>query len=156
MKKLILSASAMALLFTACKKDDDNNGGGGSSNTFKIGSSTYTSVNVIAASNGGVSTLSASDASGNGFAVLFTALPTASGTYTITDGLFPTSANEVTLMATRASDTTSFFATGTPAQTVNVTVSGGKISVTTPTVWAKELFATDDSVQISANIKQTN
>jgi hypothetical protein len=149
MKKMILAAACLTLVFAACKKSDDNGGGVGSQQ-FKIGPNTYTALAVVGTGSG----LGAIATGGNSLSINFpgTTLPTASGSYTIVSGT-PTGTQ---LSFGAIKDTSDFYSPSlATAGTATVTVDGGKVSVSFENIWAKNITNANDSLQISANLKQT-
>jgi hypothetical protein len=137
MKKLLLCAAAMTLLFTACKKNDDDNPVTGlGKNQWKINGNTYTAAGVSGIA--GILSATATNANGTDQSSVIinfeaTTFPTTGGTYKIVD--IADAADEIDLTVTRTiSGTTSAWdskATGNPTATVAVDAAG-KITVTIP------------------------
>jgi hypothetical protein len=152
MKKIILSLLVTSALFTACKKDDDN-GGGTTTNQWKIGPNTYTGTTGATVQGNMVSNGSSNGTTASSFVVSFNTLPTTSGTYKITSS--PLADDEVSILAGTGSTTSgTFYASMDNSSTATVTVTDGKISVTVPPVWAKNMADVTDSLQISGNLTQ--
>jgi hypothetical protein len=154
MKKIILSLVVTSALFTACKKDDDN-GGGTTTNQWKIGPNTYTGTTGATVQGNTLSNGSSNGTTASTFVVSFNTLPTTGGTYKIVAS--PSAADEILVTAGTGSVTSgSFYGTvsNSANATATVTVTDGKISVTVPSVWAKNLADATDSLQISGNLTQ--
>ena len=148
MKKLLLGAVALTMLATACKKSDD----GGTSNTWKVGSSSYTATTVAGNGNGGAYGVTASSGT-DGITFTFNgAAAPASGSYKVVKALIP-AAGQVSFIANKG--TTDFYTpTGNDNISATVTNNGGKITVNMPNAWAKTSSSATDSVQVSANLTQ--
>jgi hypothetical protein len=154
MKKIILSLLVTSALFTACKKDDDN-GGGTTTNQWKIGPNTYTASTGATLQGDALANVASTASTGSSFTVTFNTVPTTGGTYKIVGGV-PSAADEVLITAGTGSLTSlSYYETSDNVSnpTANVTVENGKISVTVPSVWAKNITESD-SLQISGNLTQ--
>ena len=158
MKKALLSMAAVATLFTACKKSDDDNGGGTSTNQWKIGGTTYTALaqNGVALNGSTLAGTSASSTSGSVLWVSFGgAVPTTSGTYKIVETADAADEIDITAIAGSAGSGTVYGSMDRTANpTAAVTVTGGKISVTIPEVWAQNAANANDSVKVSGNLTQ--
>lgn len=156
MKKLLLGAAALTMLATACKKKDD---GGTPSNSWKVGSTSYTSMATVGASMGSLYTVTASTGNGTstsliGFTFSGAAAP-AAGTYKVVGSSSPAAGQVVfTAASGSASGTTSYKSTGSDNINATVSVSNGKVSVSMPDTWAKNISGSD-SVKVNANITQT-
>jgi hypothetical protein len=145
MKKILLSATALTLLFASCKKDDDK----GTSENFVVGSTTYPVVDggvingpTLLATSGDLNNISS-------FTVMFngTAAPTASGSYKVVAGL--PGANEISVNTMISNGASSYISTGHDNVSAAVTVNGGKVSINLPKTWAVKPGG-GDSVQVSA------
>ena len=151
MKKLLLSAAALTILFASCKKDDDN-GGGGSSNTFVIGTTSYSAGTVQTVASQLIGAATGTTGASVSFQFNGSALPTTGGSFKVVDGT--PAANEVAVSAAVSNPLKGYVSTGNDNVSATVTVSGGKVSVSLPKVWAVNPMTAGDSVQISANITQ--
>lgn len=155
MKKILLSAAALTVLFAACSKSDDDNN---ASSTWKVGGTSYTALTVSEDTSLLIGNLVAVSGTGNNvnsFAIIFdSAIPTANGTYKIVSS--PDSSNEVSIWAinTSGSSMTSYTSSDWANANATVTVSGGKVSVSVPEVWAINDDNASDSVKISGSITQ--
>lgn len=138
MKKLIFPAFAiLILLCTSCSKtsNSSNNGSGGS---WTLNSNNYPAVTCIGNQYGIQGTLTAATTAtqaANASDIVLTfynTLPTTPGNFVVISGNGnPTSSNQVQILTTVNGITgTTYLSTGAGTnQTVYVTVSGGKISV---------------------------
>ena len=152
MKKLLLGATALTLLFSACKKDDTPTG---PSNYIKIGSETYNVTgftpiaNAVAVSGG-----SGSNSGSITFSFGTGAGAPSSGTYKVVEDA--TASNEVELSVGRFNGTTTTGYGSIGTSTVNVTVAtdGGKMSISMPEVQVKQLIGGTETITVSANAKQ--
>ena len=125
MKKLFLGIVAVSLLFaTSCSKSSNTGAGGWSFKGISYGATTAVGT---AASQ----TLSAVDASASNPSTLsfvFNTYPTASGTYhVVADAANSGAGNYLSLILTVGS--AGYLSTGTDNVTAHVTVSGGKVSI---------------------------
>jgi len=139
MKKILLSATALTLLFASCKKDDDKGAGNSwTLNGTNYGvSTTQRTATSLTATSGGTSTVM----------FMFDALPTTSGTYVIGG----TGANSMDILASTLNGTTpSLYSNTSVTANATVTVNGGKITINTPEIWVEGM--SDDSVKFSANV----
>jgi len=147
MKKLLLGAAALTLMFTACKKDDDN---GTPANTFKVGSTTFT-TNTVQTSGSTVIAAGTNGSSGGSVTFSFpgTAAPVA-GTYKVVENA--TAANEVEFTAASTVGGNNFYGS-TGAGTVNAVVSfdGTKIKISMPDAPAKDIMGGTAEVMVNAN-----
>ena len=150
MKKLLLGAVALTMLATACKKSDDST----PANSWKVGANSYTAATVAGSGTSGFYTLTAVDASANGLTFTFngTTAPTA-GTYKVSSAIIPP-AGQVSFVASVSPK--AYSPTGNDNISAVVTVNSGKVSVSLPNAWAKSSSSATDSVQVSANVTQTN
>jgi hypothetical protein len=125
MKKMILGAAALALMFTACKKKEEESK---PSNFWKVGSNTYTALQVNS-TGGGILTAATTENGGNSIGVTFNgnSLPTTGGTYIVKQTT--TADNEVSVIATESS-TAGVYTVG--SGTLTVTVNNGKVTVDMP------------------------
>jgi hypothetical protein len=148
MKKLVLPALALSLIFTACSKTKKNDPSGGSS--FKIGNKNY-AVSTVLNFEEGLAAISGT----NYLTINFNnkTLPTVSGVYQVSYDSIPNSLFFL-VVTIQGSDTVGYFPAG-PA-TANVTVSGGKVGVSFTGVKTYKFNNGGffDSVMISANVKQ--
>jgi hypothetical protein len=153
MKKILFGFFVLSILFTtSCKKSPSPNPGG--SWTFK--STTYNTNTCTG--NGSVltaSTLTSSNTTTYGtLSVSFqTALPTTNGTYTVNS--YPNSASQVAVNLTTNGGTGIYSSTGgNGAETVSVTVSNGKVSISGSGIIMVTDPATSDSSAVTFNITQ--
>lgn len=148
MKKILLGAAALSVMFaTSCKKDDDK---GGPSSTFKLAGTSYTPSTVAKQSVSGMTAIMGTDNT-NIFEVLFNTTPTASGTYKIVEN--PTAADELTVAA--MSGTTAEYSGLSSTSTATVTVNNGKLTVVIPEISAERTNMTTmvtDTVKISGTL----
>lgn len=148
MKKILLGAAALSVMFaTSCKKNDDKSG---PSSTFTLAGTSYTPSSVVKGTNLGMTALMGTDGT-NAFYVLFSAAPTASGTYKIVENA---SANDQ-LQIVASSGQTNLYSSIDVSATANVTVNGGKITVTIPEISAERTnvsTAATDTVKISGTL----
>jgi len=152
MKKNLILCSCLALLvLAACKKDHDDSSN--SANTWTFKGTSYTAATVVYVNAGGQANLSAAATgntatSGDGLAFLFITPPTTSGQMLITDTGDPN-----TIMVSHAkmsNSSTTFYANGETNVLANVTVSGGKVSVSFPgSIWLHDMANYSDSAQLS-------
>jgi hypothetical protein len=157
MRKLLLSAAAMTLLFTACKKDDDNGTGNGlGTNEWKIGATTYkpiTAQTVIGAS--GVLTASGMNGTQSGtFTTYFNnaTFPTTGGQFKIVDN--PDAADEIlinVITSDMGSNAKTYGSTAGTTATATVTVTNGKITISVPEI---TVTGTDGSTTFAGNATQ--
>ena len=156
MKKILLSAAVLAVVFTGCKKDDDN-GGGTATNQWKIAGTTYTAVsNGVNSLLGTLIGAGMNGSTGSSFSIGFNGLttPTTGGTYKIVSADNLDADDEISVSASVGSGTgTAYQSTGNDNMTAAVTVNGGKVSVTVPEIWAKNMDG-NDSVKVSGNLTQ--
>lgn len=139
----MLSAAAMTLLFAACSKDDDN----GSSNTWSVGSNSYTATTVTTngpqlVANNGTKIVTATFTGSS--------LPTSGGSFAVVGAGM--AANEVMVGVTDGTVNGTYVTTGTDNKTATVTVSGGKVKIVATDLRAKN--TNGDSTTISLNITQ--
>lgn len=150
MKKLLFGALALTFLATACKKDDE-----GPSNSWTVGSTTYGAANVtgafgsLVATTGSGSTINSIQVNFNGVT-----LPTTGGTYDVVAGGTP-AANQISFSASEVSNGVSkvFTSTGSGNVKANVSVNGGKVSVSMPSAEA-QLSGASETTRVSINITQ--
>lgn len=148
MKKILLGAAALSVMFaTSCKKNDDK---GGPSSTFTLNGTSYTPSTVMKQSVSGMTAIMGTDNT-NTFEVIFNTTPTASGTYKISETA--SAADEITVAAANGSSTTY---TGLDnSATATVTVNSGKISVVVPQISAIRMNTSTmamDTVKISGTL----
>ncbi len=156
MKKLLFGALALTVLATACKKDDDSST---PANSWKVGTTSYTSVATTASGAGtnyNLSAVQGSSTSVNGITFTFngSAAP-AAGTYKVVNATSTLNANQVRFTATVYNGTTATAYNSTGYDNINATVAvnGGKVSVSMPDATGKSITSSD-SVKVSANITQ--
>ena len=150
MKKTILGFLMLGLIITSsCHKSTSNPGG-----SWTLKGTTY---NTTACVNSG-SSLAASDISGStvaGLTVIFYGtVPTTSGTYTV--NRTPASAGQIEVSV--GLNGSGYISTGSNGlQTVSVTVSNGKVSIsgTGITVANSQAGLASDSTNVTFNITQT-
>ena len=155
MKKILLSTAAIALLFaSSCKKKDD---GGGSSNIWTVAGTSYSASGATLAG----SDLSASTSASIPYYTIDVTFPGSgaptAGTYKVVSTAFPNS-GELSVDVSNwnsITDIVSYSSTGNGTVNATVSLTNGKVNVVIPNFWAKESGATD-SVQVSANLTQTN
>ena len=150
MKKNLILCSCLALLLGACKKDHDNDA---KTNTWTFNGTTYTAATVVYVDAGPQANLSAAATgntatSGDGLTFLFVPPPTTSGLMLISDTGDP---NTIMVSHARMSNgSTDFYVSGETDIQANVTVNGGKVSVSFPgSIWLNNMSNYDDSAQIS-------
>jgi hypothetical protein len=157
MKKLLLGLSITAFMFTmSCKKDNSNPGSSSSTyGTFSFKGTSYT-VNSCTAASQYLTATSGNVNTGPNLEVSFygTSLPTSGGTYTVVHGGFPNSATQVGLTL-NPTLTTVYAPTGGNGsnQTVTVTVTGGKVSVSGNNIELVGMTQSDSSA-LNFNITQ--
>ena len=163
MKNAIIAILAVGLLTaTSCKKSSTNTSAGGSW-TFK----TVTYPAVFCAGNlyGNSGTLSAGDVSltGSGSSTaddlvctFYNALPTAAGTYTVIGPNGNPGAGQIQMVTTigGVNGKTYVSTGGNGAETVAVTVSGGKVTITGSGIEMFTPSTPSDSAGLSLNITQ--
>lgn len=154
MKKILLGAAALSVMFaTSCKKNDDNNSNPSGTSTYTLAGTKYTPSTVTRGSSASAGSLTGLDMSGNSFSVMFQTLPTASGTYKIVS-IAPSAADEVSIMAT--SGTTSApvaYASLATSTTAAITVNNGKMTVVVPEISAlRNTNGAYDTVKISGTL----
>jgi hypothetical protein len=151
MKKNLILCSCLALLFAACKKDHDDSSN--SANTWTFKGNTYKAATVVYVDAGGQANLSAgatgaTATSADGLAFLFNTPPTTSGQMLITDTGDPNTIMVSTSNLTGSLST--FYLNGETNVQANVTVSGGKVSVSFPgSIWLHDMANYSDSAQLS-------
>lgn len=155
MKKLLFTASALAVLFaSSCKKDDDK---GPASNTWKVGDKSYSGVAAIISET--TNHIVTTDASGNAFSVYFKTLPTEGGSYKVVgiSDFMTLDNDEVCIQAAVAGSGSSkvYSSTGDDNVNATVTVSGETISVTVPAVNTEDELM-ENSAKVSGNISSSN
>lgn len=133
MKKFLLGAAALTLAFASCKKDDNNSSTPTtptSTNTVKIGSTTYNygASNTAFARSGRTLSIAAVNSASTsiGLALYFPdSTAPAAGTYRVVsaDSIFNLRANQVAIVATTTTGTSTTFYESTGAGTVNAVVS---------------------------------
>ena len=155
MKHLLLSLTAISLLFASCKKSSSS-----SSTTtipsagWKLGTTSYTSAYVarfgVTGSAGTSVELTALDAlptasAPNKCTIYFPTYPTTGGTFHVaTVGTtISLSATQIGVTAEIGATATYYASTGLDNIDATVTVSGGKIKVVIPDVWVKIVGGTD-------------
>lgn len=149
MRKIILICSTV-LLVTACSKKNDNNN---SSNTWTFKGTSYKAASVTYINPGSQSNLSASatgstSTSSNGLVFSFVNPPTQSSQMLITNTSDPNTVFVSTSNLT--GNTTTFYTNDVTNVKANVTVTGGKISVSFPgTIWLHNDSNFNDSAQLS-------
>ena len=162
MKKLLLSAAAIAFLFTACKKKDDNGTGNGlGKNQWKVNGTTFNAL-TAAAVQGGAGTLIASGTNGGTEVGSFTAtfaggaFPGTGGQFKIVDVADAT--DEVSIMVgtnnTSGSSAKAWGSTASTTATATVSVDNGKVTISVPEITVTSASATPSSTTFSGNITQ--
>jgi len=148
MKKILLGAAALSVMFaTSCKKNDDKSG---PSSTFTLAGTSYSPSTVAKQSTGSVTVLMGTDQT-NSFGVMFNTVPTANGTYKIMEDA--TAADEVQIVA--ANGQTTLYGSLDNTATATVSVNGGKITVTVPEISAERTNMTTmktDTVKVSGTL----
>jgi len=145
MKKFLLGAVALTLMFTACKKDDEN---GTPANTFKVGATTYTTSTVQTTGNIVIAGGTNGTAGGSiTFSFPGSAAPVA-GTYRVVENA--TAANQVEFLA--AGGTTGYASTGVGTVDAVVSFDGTKIKISMPDAPAKDFMGGTAEVMVNANI----
>jgi hypothetical protein len=150
MKKLLLPAAALTLIFFACKKKgsgDDGPAPVDGNNKWKVGESSYTASAMSV--NGGLITATNDTQS---VSVTFSdgSLPSANGTIPVSHAFGTGLSIAVTEGTVPVHDI--YYSTGKESKNATVTINNGKVTVSVPTVWAKNLKG--DSLQVSANLIQ--
>lgn len=150
MKKILLGAAALSVVFaTSCKKSDDNNSS--PSNSWTVNGTSHSASMVTKTSTTGASTLTAADASGNSFIVVFKTYPTANGTYHVSGDIIPQNNTDVTIGV--SGSTGQFFSLGNDNVNATITVNSGKVNVSLPDTWVGSVTGTD-SVKVNGNITE--
>ena len=161
MKKILLAATALAMLAIACKKNDTSNAPV-TANNWKVGSNSYTAQVVVSGTGGNYWSVEALTSrtfplSYINFTFNGTSAPSA-GTYKVVS--MSTSAMPAPGQvgvdvgdAPTASSGTFYLATGNDNVNATVTVGGGKLNISLPDIWARDTSG-HDSVKVSANITQ--
>jgi hypothetical protein len=149
MKKIIL-CSCIVFFVTACSKKNDNSN---SSNSWTFKGVSYKAANVTYINGGSEANLSASatgatSTNSNGLVFTFMTPPTQSSQMLITSTY---DANTVLVSTSNLTGTaTTFYSNDITNIKANVTVSGGKISITFPgTIWLHNNSNFNDSAQLS-------
>jgi hypothetical protein len=127
MKRAILGLTVISLLFAASCAKNPTSGG---SWTFRGVGYNVTTCNVIGDYIAASSSTNTNNTYFGGVAVSFpgTTFPASSGTYTVVDTI--PIGNQVTILATVGGvNDTAYAALGGAGQTVNVTIAGGKVTV---------------------------
>lgn len=156
MRKILLSAAAVTMLFTACKKKDDNGTGNGlGKNQWKVGSTTYNSLGV----SGAMGLIVASGTNGGTELSTFTvgfannAYPTSGGQFNIVDVANDPNELSVNVGTSNTGGNSQAWgssASGNPQATV--TVDGGKVTVSIPQITVTG--ASSSSTTFSGNVTQ--
>ena len=149
MKKIIL-CSCIVFLVTACSKKNDSNN---SSNSWTFKGTTYKAAYITYINPGSQANLSASATGGtstssNGLVFTFVNPPTQSSQMVVTNSGDP---NTVLVSTSNLTgNTTTFYTNDVTNVKANVTVTGGKISVSFPgTIWLHNDSNFNDSAQLS-------
>ena len=149
MKKIIL-CSSIVFLFAACSKKTDNSN---SSSSWTFKGTTYKAASVTYINGGSQANLSASAAgatsiSSNGLVFSFVNPPTQSTQMLITN---TSDSNTLFVSTSNLTGTyTTFYSNDVTNVKANVTVSGGKISVSFPgSIWLHNDSNFNDSAQLS-------
>jgi ABC-type Fe3+-hydroxamate transport system substrate-binding protein len=150
MKKLLFAALAVTLLGTACSSSSTSTSPG--TNTFSINGANYSGTTSLTNINGGAQFISYSVNPAASINVYFTSgVPTTSGTLTTTDSILSSGKVIVSANQTNGTSQNAFIAkSGTP---VNVTVNGGKVSISFTNAPAMNTI-TMANATISANLTQ--
>ncbi len=155
MKRFLFLATAAALLTVmACKKKDDNNTNNPTSTaggTWTVGSKTFTATSSSFLSN----TLTMMNGT-NAIQFRFLSAPTTNSTYNVTEDLTPSNTNDVSVFVTEGTTTASYMVANTQNAKATVTVSGGKLSVSMPTiyVWDPSSSTPLDTFAATASVHQ--
>jgi hypothetical protein len=156
MKKTFLGFISLGILFGAsCKKSTTSSTTGSGKGNWKVGGNTYNVLTVIApASSGTWQLLASSGQSGASIytiSFIFFKMPAASGSYRVVEGVTGTG-NEVQIISSNinGSSNITYASTNSGNVTATIIVTGGKISISMPDIWALNLLAPTDSVKISA------
>ena len=155
MKRILFALIVVPLLVaSACKKNDNK---GTSSNYWSVGNNTYATDSVTVSNNptgSGSLMRGIYGTPGTNVINLFFGTSTiTTGSYTIVGGV--PGANEVEVQALDATALSGCTSTGNDHLSAVVSISAGKVKVVMPGIWAKVVGGTD-SVQIAANLTQTN
>jgi hypothetical protein len=158
MRKLLLSAAAMTLLFTACKKKDDNGTGNGlGKNEWKIGSTTYKplTAQLVSGSNGVLTGIGMNGTNSGTITFYFNdaTFPTTGGQFKIVDN--PNADDEILINVATSDMSANTKAYGSTANTnasATVTVEGGKISISVPEITVTN--TNSESTTFSGNATQ--
>jgi hypothetical protein len=155
MKKTIFALLVLTLVFaSSCNKNTPNPGG---SWTFK-GTTYNTTTSAVSGGDFGVTNVSTSNQSSYGGLTFsfFNSTPTTGGTFTVVNGV-PASATQVAIAATTGGAAGNVYgSTGGNGsnQTVAVTVSNGKLSVSGSGIEMYNVNNASDSSAINFNITQ--
>lgn len=155
MKKFLFGFAALAVLATAsCKKDDDSSST--PSNTFKIGSESYTVSNFTMLNNTILLTNTGGATAASSLTFTFgsgTATPSA-GSYKIVSN--PDETNEVAIAAStfRNSAIAGYTSQDGTSAMLTLTKDGDKLVLTLPEVDVKQQIGGSEVVKISASAKQ--
>jgi hypothetical protein len=154
MKKVIFGIIVLSLIFTTSCKKNTNPGG---SWTFK--STTY-STTICVGDPGQLSASNGNASNNNTYSMLYVyfytaALPTTAGTYTVAYGNAPNSASQVGIELTTGGNANDYSSTGgNGTQTVSVTVSNGKVSISGSGIMMYNTVNPSDSSALNFNITQ--
>jgi hypothetical protein len=154
MRKLFLTTTILASLFTACKKSDNNsnNNTGLNSGQFKVGATTYSDV-FLSSSLGYLSAISPT---GGGLQMTFfqNTLPTTSGTFKVVTDADAADEIEIIASSNASGATKTYVAGNVSGQTATVTVSNGKYTVQFSDIDAANVTNNTETTKVSANVSQ--
>ena len=157
MKKAFLGFITLGILFGAsCKKSSSSSTAGSGKGSWKVSSNTYNVSTVMAPASSGTWQLLASTGQSGAsiytISFIFFKMPTITGNYHVVDGISGMG-NEVQVISSNinGSSNTTYASTNTGNINATITVTGGKVSISMPDIWALNLLTPTDSVKISAN-----
>jgi hypothetical protein len=147
-KNLLMMVIAVSLFAISCTKENNtaNNG------TWTLGSTTYTAKTSVRESVTGTDkTLSFNDGPNNVVGFSFkSSYPTSNSSY----NLFGLSGVGVIAISNSKSYGLTKETPYNNGKVATVTVSGGKIKITTPTIWLFNLSNANDSIQFSGTLTE--
>ncbi|PZF75019.1 hypothetical protein [Taibaiella soli] len=150
MKKILLGAATLSVIFaTSCKKDDN-----GPSNSFTLAGATYNPTIVSKSDAAGYSVLASTDQT-NVYTIQFNIVPVIGGTFNIVDDV--EADNQIKITAVTQGGVKSIYESIDNAGTANVTISNGKMSVTLSDALVKRTNTSSmksDTVRTSAVLTQ--
>lgn len=152
MKKIVLGAAALSLMFAAsCKKDDKS----GPSNSFTVAGATFNPTYIARADAASRTSITGTDQT-NSIIVQFNTVPMIGGSFKIVESVSADDEIQITAV-TQVNGVKTAYQSIDDAGTANVTINNGKIAITVPGASIKRTdlnTAKSDTVTIAATLAE--